>query len=151
MPKLTGLDAVALCAAPNCSDTPMPLAPFPLCAHHVREVYEFAQSVVDVRWRTATAMVAHEDRGQRPIPPTLDTMGWVYFVRIGDKIKIGYSTYPEARFKGLRPDEILALVPGTMQDERRCHAAFQHLRAHGEYFEPGRDLLDFIEDLKHAA
>ena len=134
-----------LCAADGCYSRSVAGAPVNVCGQHLREMYEFAQQIVNERW-------ADQLEAARPVPvapparPKKDIPSWVYFVRIGKLIKIGYSTYPKARFKGLKVDEVLAVIPGTLEDERRCHAAFEHLREHGEYFRPGVDLLAFIAD-----
>jgi hypothetical protein len=110
-------------------------------------VYSYAKEFVGIRWMDA--LNAELARG-RPEPiqyPQPAKPSWVYFVRIGDLIKIGYSTHLEQRFRDLRPDEVLGVVSGTLQDERRCQAAFAHLQEHGEYFRPGADLLAFIADV----
>lgn len=70
--------------------------------------------------------------------------GFVYFVRFGDRVKIGFSMNVERRLKAIPHDEILAVMPGTFRDESRCHAAFAHLRIIGEWFEMGDDLMGFI-------
>lgn len=140
------------CCIPGCMGDPHPASPHPVCASHVREMYDFGVSLVDDRWTEVLAEAVEATRPEKVVKPRGDIAGWVYFVRIGDHIKIGFSTYLKARFKDLRPDEVLAVIPGTVQDERRCHAAFAHLLERGrEYFRPAPELLSFIDGLDKAA
>lgn len=146
MPKATPAHDLALCVAPGCDDAPMRLAPIPMCGLHVRRVYEFADGLIDARAHVEQARL---DTRPEPAPPHVDGSGWVYFVRDGDLVKIGFSTWPPARFKTLKaaPSDVLGTMPGTRDDERRCHAAFAHLREHGEYFRAEPDLIAFINAL----
>lgn len=75
------------------------------------------------------------------------TLGEVYFVRFRDRIKIGWTTELARRLKAIPHDEVLAVVPGSMGDERRCHAAFAHLREQGEWFRAESDLIAFAQSL----
>lgn len=58
----------------------------------------------------------------------------VYYVRIGDKIKIGTTTSFKYRMISLMPDEILATEPGHVELERLRHKQFEHL-----HVPPGRE------------
>lgn len=141
------------CAAPQCNQTTVEGAPVPLCGNHLRATFEFAQDMVNDRWpdaATEAVQVAASTKQAYELAekPVISIPSWVYFIRKGDLIKIGYSTFPTQRFKALLPDEVLVVIPGTMRDEQRCHLAFAHLREHGEWFRPGPDLLSFIEDLR---
>lgn len=80
-------------------------------------------------------------------PPAERAPGAVYFIRLGDRVKIGFSRNLKARLVALPHEEVLAVVPGTVQDEKRCHAAFAHLRQTGEWFRAEPDLLAFIADV----
>ncbi len=64
---------------------------------------------------------------------------FVYFLRCGDWVKIGFSTDPTRRVREITtkvPYEITTLltVPGTMQDEKRLHRALERFRINGEWF-----------------
>jgi hypothetical protein len=56
---------------------------------------------------------------------------WVYFVRIGDEIKIGYSTDVVQRLQHLRPDEVLAMVLADLDYEQAVHRALDAHRTRG--------------------
>lgn len=75
--------------------------------------------------------------------------GGVYFIQAGDgcNVKIGYTKDAQRRVQreiqhhSPVPLKLLALVPGTKTDEQCLHQMLDHLRLHGEWFRPGRDLL----------
>lgn len=138
----------AWCSQRDCAGAAVPGSPVPLCPTHLRQVYEFAEDVVRERWTEAVAEASSIAAYELAAKPPVTVPSWVYFIRKGDLIKIGYSTEPAIRFRTLRPDEVLAVIPGSMRDEQRCHAAFAHLREHHEYFRPGPDLLAFIDGVK---
>lgn len=75
--------------------------------------------------------------------------GRVYFIRGGDRIKIGFSTNPLGRLSTLQkcsPDELklLGTIEGTEQDERRLHHHFRHLRIRSEWFRDDPELMTYI-------
>ena len=73
---------------------------------------------------------------------------WVYFAQHGDEIKIGHSSNPRHRLRGIRPRvRALALLPGTREDERRLHARFRDYRLHGEWFRDCLAIRRFIAGL----
>lgn len=86
----------------------------------------------------------------------------VYYVRMPDEssksgqIKIGTTTNLTSRLLSLEraygggPPEVLATEPGGHDIEQQRHGQFSHL-SHGgfhEYFEPGHDLLAFIQQVR---
>jgi len=77
-----------------------------------------------------------------------DRQTWIYYVRIGNLIKIGTSMALATRFRAIRPNEVLALVPGGEQRENELHWEFAHLRVNGEYFHPGAALQKHVLALR---
>lgn len=82
-------------------------------------------------------------------------LGFVYFIRRADFVKIGFSTDPDARLRQIRmntPDklELLLAVPGTMKDERRLHADLKRMRHQGEWFHDGPDVAAAIHKCRIA-
>lgn len=77
-----------------------------------------------------------------PPPP-----GYVYYLRVGVHIKIGFATNLERRLASYPPDtELLAVETGTMKDEMDVHRTFKDFRASGrEWYEPRPVLMDHIE------
>lgn len=73
---------------------------------------------------------------------------WVYYIRIGDVIKIGTTGDFRGRMASLVPDEVLAVEPGDMTVERERQRQFVHLRVKGERFRPEPDLLAHIQQVR---
>jgi hypothetical protein len=74
--------------------------------------------------------------------------GLVYFIRFGDRIKIGFSRRILNRLNDLPHEEVLLLIPGTFKTEGALHNEFSHLRVSGEWFQAHPDLFARIEELK---
>lgn len=133
------------CCWPQCKarlEEPQP----PLCEEHLFLAWRFANE--ELRAVRESVLAVPEPRHD-PLPPIRTKKdGFVYFIRFNDRIKIGYSTNVKRRLESLPHHEVLAVIPGTTEEERRCHAAFAHLRDIGEWFRIGQDLLDFINDVK---
>jgi hypothetical protein len=68
-----------------------------------------------------------------------DDVCYVYFLRTGSTVKIGYSAKPLNRCGELKtgfsePISTLVAVPGTLTDERNFHREFEKFRLEGEWF-----------------
>lgn len=61
-------------------------------------------------------------------------LGCIYYARIGNRCKIGYTTNLRTRMQNINPEELLAVEPGDEQQERHRHDQFRALRTHGEWF-----------------
>ena len=77
----------------------------------------------------------------------------VYFVQAKESrlIKIGTSVNVRGRLRelsGASPEELELLVDirGDREVETRIHERFAKYRKHGEWFEPGAELLEFINE-----
>lgn len=129
----------SLCAWPRCRK---PVGALPICWDHALEAHSIVQCTMSTLIESKLQTLPKAG-GPRP--------GFVYFLRFGDRVKIGFSTDPQNRVRALPHDEILAIVPGTRLNERQMHAAFADLRITGEWFHADERLLDFIADVKDAA
>lgn len=79
--------------------------------------------------------------------------GLVYYVQIGDSIKIGYTTRLRTRLSDLRVSAtaLLAFEPGPPELERERHRDFASDRiGRREDFHPSRALLAHIDRMKAA-
>lgn len=77
------------------------------------------------------------------------TVGFVYFARSGEVVKIGFSKSVPKRLKGIStacPNEIeiIKIIPGTNQTERYFHTHFSAYRQKGEWFRLEGDLAAFL-------
>lgn len=106
---------------------------------------------------------ARENTGRRPsvesqIPNAterhraLAALGSViYAVRVGELIKIGFSTnYARRRYAlGVEHDDLLAIVPATQADETEIHRRLVDHRHHGrEYYFPTPAVLREVDRLR---
>lgn len=75
--------------------------------------------------------------------------GYVYCARSGGKIKIGFSTAPEARIEQLatgNPDiELLGYIPGTIKLETALHKRFAKSRVAGEWFTLSKEVSLWVD------
>lgn len=77
------------------------------------------------------------------------TPGYVYFLKMGDKVKIGFTRRLYDRLLSLRtasPEEVevLKVIPGTEQTERYFHHHFMPHRLKGEWFRLDGALAGFL-------
>lgn len=74
----------------------------------------------------------------------------VYFICMGDLIKIGYTSDLRRRVQGLSltMGHVLATVQGGPALEQELHERFAGLREHGEWFRADPPLLEYIAQLK---
>ena len=70
-------------------------------------------------------------------------MDCVYYLKVGDLIKIGYSSNLRRRLVAYPPDSVLlAACPGTRDDEQAVHRELgSHLALNREWFHPSDDVL----------
>jgi hypothetical protein len=127
----------------------------PLCERHLTKAFRIYRLsyLFALEHRPSYLLTEpYERRTGRPYPlPVRETPGLVYFVRFRDRVKIGFTTNLAQRMVDIPHDEILGTVAGTMEDEKRCHIAFAHLREQGEWFRIEPDLLAFITDVTSKA
>lgn len=75
--------------------------------------------------------------------------GWVYFLRVGQRIKIGHAINVENRLKALQtgsPEkiEVVMAVLGGRRQEERYHARFNAQHERGEWFRYEGALKEFL-------
>lgn len=84
--------------------------------------------------------------------------GFIYFIQesILKNIKIGFtSAHPKKRLHNLavansQELNFLGFMLGDKPQEKRLHQRFKHLHVRNEWFEPGEDLLNFIDNLDYG-
>lgn len=78
--------------------------------------------------------------------------GTIYYIACPEtrRLKIGFTSgRPEARLRALQtgsPTELrlMAIHPGTINDERYIHEQFGDTRIHGEWFEVDEHIFEFM-------
>lgn len=68
-----------------------------------------------------------------------NTSGDLYFIRVGEFLKIGRTRNLKARLGHIKchaptPPVLVGSLPGKGWQEKEWHRAFRHLRTHGEWF-----------------
>jgi len=76
---------------------------------------------------------------RKPKGPARDR-GFVYFMKVGHFVKIGFSTRPATRMKELhvgqsKDADLLFAVRGTRADEKAIHHSLSECHSRGEWFE----------------
>lgn len=128
-------------------------APLDLCQEHEAAVADRlvsrAAKVNPSHWHQAATRVGED--WYKPIPEYRQVKespaAWVYFMRRERLIKIGTTYHLKQRAQTLNA-AVLAKMPGSYAEEARLHNQFKALRRVGEWFEPGPELLDFVNDLR---
>ncbi|TYP82060.1 GIY-YIG nuclease family protein [Blastococcus xanthinilyticus] len=96
-----------------------------------------AQREREQRSRVASRHAADERfRGDQP--------GFVYFIEVGERVKIGYSVDVRRRLRSYPPGSVLlAVEPGSPELERQRHQQFAGSLLDGrEWFRPDRVILE---------
>lgn len=142
-----------------CGRSAIPIAPFAICGDHARELYQHVSEYVarvenDPMFRLGLAwnsMDQHNRReAARPVPVE---NGFVYYVQIGNHIKIGHTIDLGGRMRSYPPTRrLLAVEPGGRQLEYARLTEFRHLLDAGqEWFRPGPDLIAYVNTLRATA
>jgi hypothetical protein len=83
--------------------------------------------------------------------------GVVYFVEcsLSSRIRIGTTIDPTQRVQQLNtfncaPVRLVGTLSGGTVIEKFVHDRFNHLRLHGDWFQPAPELWAFIEDINHG-
>lgn len=147
------------CDAPGMIDMP-----FPICRKHAEKVYERWAEHLGATARGTAEMFAEEFRKFREADrdpehvahmkrrdAALQAQSQVYYLRIGEHIKIGVTVNMKARLSQLRvdPDALLATEPGDAKLEAQRHREFANERVgRRENFNPSRRLIAHIAEVR---
>lgn len=131
--------AVALCAFGDCTDRAT-YQGTPLCREHAAQVWKTVEDHESTQYRELV-------RGKVPAPKPAKTYranrpGHIYYLQVGDRVKIGFTTDLYRRMMEYPPNAVLlATHPGTPAVEKELHQDFHRYLADGrEWFTPNSDL-----------
>jgi len=152
---------------PSCDSVVEADAPLALCLNHLLEAHGWVVGAVGetdllpspcaacgsrlgVHYPSGWLCAVCEWRvGELPdalSPPRVDV---VYYLRYGDRIKIGTSANPRQRIASLPHDEVLAFEPGDRSLEHRRHLQFApHRIPRTEWFEANDELARLVRSLR---
>lgn len=143
------------CAYPECSDYAL-YDGTPLCREHAALVWHIFETrepalhheqareqfkAVQVERKQVEAKAAETRR------LTAQRAGYVYYVEVGDRIKIGFTENVANRMRAYPPTStLLAAHPGTPAMEKEMHSKFRvHLAEGREWFKHSPELTAHIE------
>lgn len=128
---------------------------FPFCVEKVKYRFRdagvpFCQMHAIDMWSRVNAMMTTDEIKPEKPKQVGNYQGYVYYIRIGDRVKIGHSMEPEKRLATYPPTmEFLLMRLGSRQLERSEHRRFADYLADGrEWFEASPEVLARIADLK---
>jgi hypothetical protein len=116
-------------------------------------VMQFFEQQTTERAVRAEAWRAEEERYEaEKAALRQDREGFVYYLRVGERMKIGYSADVKQRMRAYPPgSQLLAVEPGDRDLERQRHQQFAGSRTDGrEWFRPTADILELIEEIVEA-
>jgi hypothetical protein len=143
-----GLRAVLAdeCCDPECDEQADPDYPVSLCSRHVflvvkRYLAQLAtiQQNDPVLYEAIRAGRTDPEPKRRRKPRHV-----VYFVRFGDRVKIGTSGNLAERLLVIPHDEVIGTIPGDVKVERQWHLVWADHRIVGEWFQATPELLAAI-------
>lgn len=139
-----------VCMIRRCLRAPMDKAPIPICFTHVREIGSLYGAMFDYTFGREQDVVDHV-----PMQLNRRANGVVYYIRIGDHVKIGTSTDLRGRMDALyaQPESLLATERGSYELEGQRHRQFdaERVNKRRELFNPSPRLLAHIENLRALA
>lgn len=148
------------CCWPGCdrADWHEEASDIPLCTPHFIKVGDAFAKEMQIRLLSPVSWDSTEraEKSRRRLEARAQAIreqAVVYYVRIHDCIKIGYSTNLKARLSTLRVDDdaVLATEPGGRELEALRHQEFADLRiGRRENFKPVDRLLRHIEHVREV-
>lgn len=124
----------------------------PLCVDHAALIHERFKAALDERNQLVVndARIQRRERERKQAEAERQTRrsqpGVVYYLRIDSKIKIGYTANIRHRMRQYPPTaHLLAVEPGTPDDEVRVHRQFEAFRSQGrEWFDESPELAEHV-------
>lgn len=122
-------------------------APIPNCAEHLHEAFLwYADQLSGTPQRQEITRIPV---GAARAPEPAAGEGIIYYLRFGDRIKIGFSRNVAQRLAAVPHDELIAYEPGPPELEKMRHQQFEELKvARREWFREGPELLSHIAMLR---
>jgi hypothetical protein len=118
-------------------------------ADHHRMQQFFEQQTTERAVRAAQWRAEDERHEAEKAALRQDREGFVYYLRVGERLKIGYSVDVKRRMRAYPPgSDLLAVEPGDRALETQRHRQFAGSRTDGrEWFRPTPDILDLVGEI----
>lgn len=144
-----------VCLMPGCTQPMIHKIGQPLgvCYGHglgIADYFEWVKEDFELKLSKLSRFESHakrQRREERAAESRRHHPGWIYYLQVGDHIKIGFTVDVKRRLKAYPPgSRLLALHPGTKQLEHDTHTIFVGSRAAGrEWFLDTDELRDHIK------
>ena len=138
-----------------CSALVWPEAPYAICKSHAVSLYMTMRGMEqDAHAKAGGLLGLHDDEREASLHAKAvanQARSVVYYVRIGDSIKIGYTVNLKSRMSALRvrQSDVLATEPGGKALEAQRHRKFAAIRkGKREDFEPTFALIQHIDAVR---
>lgn len=133
-----------------CDSPSMPDTPFPICPKHAAKIFMHLRDKVNgATWtdKVDAVLAAQPTRKRAPA-----RVGTIYYVRMGDLIKIGYTGNLTQRMRAYVGGDLVAKERGTLTTEAQRHKQFAaHLARGHEWFHAAPELMEHIGSLQEQA
>lgn len=154
-----GSRAIPSCTAQKdsgafCDQPSLPGAPFPICLEHAAKIMAFLNEMTPSALEdrvAAMGQAVRQDRiGATERRRRAPDVYVVYYLQVGDVIKIGYTANLPTRLRSYPPNSrLLAYESGGPSLEAQRHMEFaEDLVAGREWFTPSARLLAHIASIK---
>lgn len=146
------------CPIPKCYNQVWVSRGLPICGEHARAVaftltgpppiqgdeVRRLRTVIATQQRRIDELTNPAPVAQEPAPKP--THGTIYYLQVGNHIKIGWTLDMSRRMRKYPPNStLLAQHPGTVKDEHKMHRRFATDRTHGrEWYVPSVSLTHHI-------
>lgn len=118
-------DQVRPCAWDGCSNNCTLLMPLTFCDDHITLIVGMVVEHENKRWDVQPLRVAASQ-----VPESKP--GWIYYIQVGERIKVGYTANLRRRFGQYPPGSVLlAAHPGRKADETVLHSMLTLSRSEG--------------------
>lgn len=135
-----------------CDALTIPGAPFPICIRHAAQIFGFLSehiSAADRNTITEGFLDILRIRESDAAPWTAREDGTIYYLQVGDMVKIGTTVNLPSRLKTYPPNRLLlATEPGGHRLEQQRHRMFRADCIQGEWFRPSAELLAHMESIR---
>lgn len=145
-----------------CDAPTWPDAPFPICVRHLTMAYRAARERIedlhrsDPMYARLIAIGGLDDSlglSSSGRSSDADKKNWVYYLQVGPLLKIGHTDNLTKRMNAYPPNSrLLAYEDGGQPLEKQRLRQFkQYLSARLEWFTPGPELIEHINELRRKS
>lgn len=144
------------CVVQHCEDEPViASAILPLCEKHVIQGYRELSQYLTTRRQMSSLkpnQLPTPPEEKAPIPgvlgiPLIEDKLHVYYMRFGDRVKIGVTGNLPRRLESIPCDELLTVECGGYDVEKARHLEFGHCRVNGEWFDMTPEMKAHIQEV----